>query len=153
MQRVSQARVRVAGEVVGEVGAGALVLLGVLRGDTPDEARRLALRLAHLRFLEDEEGRMNRSLLQGGGAALVVSQFTLAADCRRGRRPSFTRAAPPPEAEPLYQAFVRHLEEAGLTCATGRFGARMAIEAELEGPVTLLLEERNPEGGLEDGTP
>ncbi len=140
LQRVSRACVRVDGEVVGEIGPGVLVLLGVLRGDDEQTAVRLAERVARFRFFRDEEGRMNRSAIDCGHAALVVSQFTLAADGRRGRRPSFDRAAPPELAEPLYERFVRALDELGLRTATGRFGALMEVELVNDGPVTFALE-------------
>jgi D-tyrosyl-tRNA(Tyr) deacylase len=141
VQRVARAAVRVDGETVGEIGAGMLVLLGVLEGDGEGEAARLAERVARFRFFPDAEGRMNLSALDLGLEALVVSQFTLAADGRRGRRPSFDRAAPPEEAEPLYEAFVRRLRELGLGCATGRFRAAMEVELVNDGPVTFVLDE------------
>lgn len=141
MQRVSRACVRVEGEVVGRTGPGMLVLLGVMRGDGLREARRLAEKIARLRFFEDEAGRMNLSALDLGLSALVVSQFTLAADGRKGRRPSFDRAAPPAQAEPLVGEFVAALRELGMATETGRFGARMLVELENEGPVTFHLEE------------
>ncbi len=142
VQRVAEARVEVAGETVGAIGAGMLVLLGVLRGDGPEEVDRLARRIAEFRFFQDENGRMNLSAAQVGGGVLVVSQFTLAADGRRGRRPSFDRAAPPAEAEPLYERFVAAIRSAGLEVATGRFGAAMRIHLVADGPVTFALEER-----------
>lgn len=144
MQRVSRATVRVDGEVVGRVGRGMLILLGVMRGDGEAEARKLAEKIARFRFFEDEAGRMNLSAPELGLGALVVSQFTLAADGRRGRRPSFDRAAPPELAQPLYECFTRRLAELGLGCETGRFGARMRVESENEGPVTFVLEEQPP---------
>ncbi len=118
-----------------------LLLLGVMEGDGEREAVRLAQRTAAFRFFEDEDGRMNRSALEAGGAALVVSQFTLAADGSKGRRPSFDRAAAPDVARPLVDAFVRALSEAGVPTETGVFGARMSVELVNEGPVTFLLEE------------
>jgi len=141
VQRVSRACVRVDGCVVGEIGAGTLVLLGVLRGDGPREARRLAERIARFRFFRDEQGRMNCSALELGRQVLVVSQFTLAADGRKGRRPSFDKAASPDLAEPLYEAFVAVLRELGLDTRTGRFGALMEVELVGDGPVTFVLEE------------
>lgn len=144
LQRVRSARVVVAGETVGEVGLGMLVLLGVMRGDGAREAERLAERIARLRFFEDADGRMNLAARDVGAAALVVSQFTLAADGRKGRRPSFDRAAPPEEAEPLYERFVAILRELGLVTATGRFGARMSVELVNDGPVTFVLDEPPP---------
>jgi D-tyrosyl-tRNA(Tyr) deacylase len=126
---------------VGEIGAGALVLLGVLQGDGPGETQKLAERIARFRFFRDDDGRMNRSALDLGRQVLVVSQFTLAADGRKGRRPSFDKAAPPDEAEPLYEAFVAALRELGLDAETGRFGAMMEVELVGDGPVTFALEE------------
>jgi D-tyrosyl-tRNA(Tyr) deacylase len=128
------------GEVVGEIGVGLLVLLGVGRGDSGAQAAKLADKISRLRVFEDEAGRMDRSLLDVGGAALCVSQFTLYGDTRRGLRPSFTDAAEPAEGERLYDEFCRNLGALGVAVATGRFGARMAVELVNEGPVTLLLE-------------
>jgi D-aminoacyl-tRNA deacylase len=139
VQRVSGARVRVRAETVGEVGPGLCVLLGVARDDTPANAQRLAEKVARLRIFEDDEGRFDRSLLDVGGEALVVSQFTLLADTAKGNRPSFTEAAPPDEAEPLYQAFCEALREQGVRVATGLFGARMAVVLVNDGPVTIVL--------------
>lgn len=141
VQRVSSARVRVGGRSVAEIGSGMLVLLGVLRGDDVEHAERLAERIARFRFFPDEAGRMNRSALELGLAALVVSQFTLAADGRKGRRPSFDRAAPPELAEPLYEHFLAHLRALGLPVASGSFGAMMQVELVNEGPVTFVLED------------
>ena len=140
VQRVSEARVRVRGETVGEVGPGLCVLLGVARDDTPANAQRLAEKVARLRIFEDDEGRFDRSLLDVGGEALVVSQFTLLADTAKGNRPSFTEAAPPDEAEPLYEAFCEALRELR-ACASrpAVFGARMAVELVNDGPVTIVL--------------
>jgi D-tyrosyl-tRNA(Tyr) deacylase len=140
LQRVSRARVRVGGETAGEIGAGLCILLGVARGDDPAAASRLAEKAARLRIFENEEGRFDRSLLDVGGEALVVSQFTLIADTRKGQRPSFTDAAPPEEAEPVYEAFCETLRALGVRVATGVFGARMAVELENDGPVTIVLE-------------
>lgn len=142
VQRVSQARVRVAGETVGEIGPGLLVLVGAATGDTPADAAALADKLGGLRIFLDDEGRMNRSVGEAGGAVLVVSQFTLLGDLRRGRRPSFTGAAPPEEAEPLVDLVAEHLRSAGVPCATGRFRAHMEVELLNDGPVTLMLEIR-----------
>jgi D-tyrosyl-tRNA(Tyr) deacylase len=142
VQRVSRARVEIEDEVVGSIGAGMLVLLGVMRGDGAGAAVRLAERIARFRIFSDAGGRMNLSAIDCGLPALVVSQFTLAADGRAGRRPSFDAAAPPEVAEPLYERFVDRLRETGLEVATGRFGARMRIELVNEGPVTFCLEER-----------
>jgi D-aminoacyl-tRNA deacylase len=140
VQRVSSARVVVEGEVVGEIEAGVCVLLGVARSDGKEAAERLAGRVARLRIFENDEGRFDRSLLDVGGPALVVSQFTLIADTAKGNRPSFTEAAPQERAEPLYEAFCAVLRDLGLTVATGRFGARMAVELVNDGPVTILLD-------------
>lgn len=123
----------------GEIGPGLCVLLGVARGDSGAAAERLASRVARLRIFENEGGRFDRSLLDVGGAALVVSQFTLLADTAKGNRPSFTDAAPPEEAEPLYQRFCDELRALGVEVATGVFGARMELELTNEGPVTIVL--------------
>ena len=141
VQRVLEAEVCVAGESVGRIGPGMLVLLGVMRGDGEREARRLAQRVARFRFFPDEQDRMNLSALDQGLEALVVSQFTLAADGRKGRRPSFDKAAAPELAEPLYEVFLEQLGELGLVTASGRFGAAMRIQIVADGPVTFVLEE------------
>jgi D-aminoacyl-tRNA deacylase len=140
LQRVSGAQVVADGEMVGEIGAGLCVLVGVARQDGEEEAERLAGRVARLRIFENEEGRFDRSLLDIGGHALVVSQFTLIADTTKGNRPSFTDAAPPEQAEPLYEAFYAALAAQGVEVATGRFGARMTLELVNDGPVTVVLE-------------
>jgi D-tyrosyl-tRNA(Tyr) deacylase len=140
VQRVSGARVVVDGQVVGEIGAGLCVLLGVGREDGEAEASRLGGRVARLRIFENEDGRFDRSLLEVGGAALVVSQFTLIADTEKGNRPSFSSAASPEQAEPLYKAFCAALRGLGVEVATGRFGARMAVELTNDGPVTIVLD-------------
>jgi D-tyrosyl-tRNA(Tyr) deacylase len=124
----------------GEIGTGLLVLLGVAEGDTREQSERLAGKIARLRVFEDESGKFDRSLLDVGGAALVVSQFTLIADTAKGNRPSFSHAARPELAEPLYEQFAAALRELGVTVATGVFGARMQVELVNDGPVTLLLE-------------
>ena len=124
---------------MGSIGPGLCVLLGVAAGDVPQEAERLAGKIARLRIFEDDAGRFDRSLLDTGGAALVVSQFTLIADTARGNRPSFSGAAPPEEAEPLYLAFAAALRDVGVEVETGRFGARMAVELVNDGPVTIAL--------------
>lgn len=142
LQRVGRARVTVAGEAVGEIGPGLLVLLGVVRGDQREDAAWLARKTAELRIFEDGAGRMNLSVEETGGGVLVVSQFTLAADCRKGRRPAFTGAAPPEEAEALYRAFRDDLAARGLPTATGRFGAMMQVELVNDGPVTVILNSR-----------
>ena len=144
MQRVSSARAEVDGEAVGAIDGGFLVLLGVARGDGEGEAVWLAEKVAGLRVFEDEAGKMNLSLQDTGGSVLVVSQFTLLGDCRRGRRPSFTEAAPPEEADRLYRRFVARLREVGLKVETGVFQAHMAVSLVNEGPVTLVVE--TPEG-------
>jgi len=140
VQRVASARVRVGEETVGEIGPGLCVLLGVARGDEAEVAARLAEKVARLRIFENEEGRFDRSLLDTGGEALVVSQFTLIADTAKGNRPSFGDAARPEEAEPLYEAFVDALRGLGVAVTTGSFGTRMAVELVNDGPVTILLE-------------
>lgn len=140
LQRVSSARVEVAGEVVGSIGRGLLVLLGVAREDSVDDAERLARRTLDLRIFPDDDKPMNRSLLDVAGEVLVVSQFTLSADTRRGRRPGFSSAAPPDLAEPLYLRYVECCREAGVVTATGRFGADMQVHLVNDGPVTFLLE-------------
>ena len=140
MQRVTGARVRVDGQVVGEIGAGLCALVGVTHDDDGAVAAKLAGKVANLRVFDDEDGAMNRSLLDTGGAALVVSQFTLYGDTVRGRRPSWVAAARPEQAEPLIDAFGRELEGLGVPVATGRFRADMQVELVNDGPVTLLLE-------------
>jgi len=140
LQRVSRASVTVDGETVASIGRGLLLLVGAADGDGEEEARRLAVKCAELRIFSDAEGKFNLSLLDVGGEALVVSQFTLLADTRRGRRPSFVGAAPPETAEPLVEAFARALREAGVPTRTGRFGAKMTVELVNEGPVTIVLD-------------
>ena len=140
IQRVRRGRVSVDGRSVAEIGPGAVILLGVGRGDTQDGARWLAEKTSVLRIFEDSEGKMNRSLLEAGGEALVVSQFTLYADTRKGRRPSFLDAAEPGEAEPLVRYFAECLGRAGIPSRLGEFGAHMLVEIENDGPVTILLE-------------
>ncbi|MEX2210826.1 MAG: D-aminoacyl-tRNA deacylase [Gaiellaceae bacterium] len=135
-QRVSAARVRPGGQI----GPGLCVLLGVGRSDGAGEAARLAGKVARLRVFEDDEGRFDRSLVDVGGAALVVSQFTLLADTTRGNRPSFAEAAPPEDAEPLYEHFCAELGALGVEVATGVFGARMQLELVNDGPVTIVLD-------------
>lgn len=144
IQRVSEARVTVDDQVVGAIERGFVVLLGVTHGDTPAEAAWLAKKIAGLRVFEDEAGKMNLSLDKVGGSVLVISQFTLYGDARRGRRPSFTAAAPPEVAEPLVDYFSRQLRAAGLTVAEGVFGAEMMVEIHNDGPVTLLIEYPDP---------
>ena len=144
VQRVSEASVTVEGEVVGQIGPGLMVLLGVAQGDAEKEARWMADKLVGLRIFEDDEGKMNRSLLDTGGAMLVVSQFTLLGDTRKGKRPSFIGAAPPEEANALYERFCDHVREAGVTVATGRFRTEMRVSLVNDGPVTLIVE--SPQG-------
>jgi D-aminoacyl-tRNA deacylase len=140
VQRVASARVRVGGEVEAEIDAGVCVLLGVARGDGAEDAARLAGKVARLRIFENAEGRFDRSLLDTGAAALVVSQFTLIADTAKGNRPSFSEAAPPEAAEPLYEGFCAALRRLGVRVETGVFGARMAVELVNDGPVTIVLD-------------
>ncbi len=142
LQRVSRARVTVEGRVTGAIETGLLILLGVRKGDTAEDAVYLADKTAGLRIFPDAEGKMNRSVIEAGGAALVVSQFTLYGDCRKGRRPSFDQAAPPEAAQALYQKYVEALQERGLRVETGVFQAMMQVELVNEGPVTLLLESK-----------
>ena len=140
LQRVSEASVTVDAETVSEIGAGLLVLLAVEKGDTAAEADWIANKIADLRVFEDEHDKMNRSVADAGGSVLLVSQFTLAADCRKGRRPSFDRAAPPDDAVPMLARVRAGLESRGLTVAEGRFGAHMRVSLVNDGPVTILLE-------------
>jgi D-tyrosyl-tRNA(Tyr) deacylase len=140
VQRVSRAEVRVEGRVVGAIGRGLLVLVGIAREDTAETGKVLAEKIAHLRVFDDEQGRMNRSLLETGGAALCVSQFTLYGDCRKGRRPSYDRAASPEAAQALYESFVVSLRALGVQVDTGEFRALMDVELVNDGPVTLLLD-------------
>jgi D-aminoacyl-tRNA deacylase len=142
VQRVAGARVLVEAETVGEIGRGLCVLLGVADGDGDDVSERLAGKIARLRIFENEEGKFDRSVLDEGGGALVVSQFTLIADSRRqkGTRPDFSKAARPEVAEPLYEHFCQSLRDNGVHVETGRFGARMRLELVNDGPVTIILE-------------
>jgi len=140
VQRVAEARVHVDGESVGETGAGLCVLLGVARGDEDADAERLAGRVARLRVFENDDGRFDRSVLDTGGSVLVVSNFTLIADTAKGNRPSFSEAAPPDLAEPLYESFCAALRELGVAVETGVFGARMRVELANDGPVTVVLD-------------
>jgi D-tyrosyl-tRNA(Tyr) deacylase len=130
----------VAQATIGEVGAGMLVLICAMQGDTEAEAEKLAAKVARLRIFKDDEGRMNRSVLDTGGGALVVSQFTLAADTSRGNRPGFSAAAPPEDGERLYQCFAAALQHQGVSVATGRFGADMAVHLVNDGPVTIWID-------------
>ena len=142
VQRVSAATVSVDGESVGDMGAGLLCLVAARRGDEPDQADEMARKLVHLRIFPDDEEKMNRSLTESGGAMLVVSQFTLLGDCRKGRRPSLVAAAEPALAEALYQVFAKAAEALGVRVATGRFGAMMQLALVNDGPVTLLLDSK-----------
>jgi D-tyrosyl-tRNA(Tyr) deacylase len=143
VQRVSGASVTVAGDTVGAIGPGLVLLVGVGEGDAASDARTLAGKIAGLRIFPDDAGRMNRSVLDHGGAALVISQFTLFGDVRRGRRPSFTAAAPPEVAEPLVDEFAALLAAEGIEVATGVFGAKMDVHLVNDGPVTILIETRD----------
>lgn len=139
LQRVAEARVTVAGATVGEIGPGLVIFLGVGKKDNEETCRQLASRVARLRIWEDEAGKMNRSLLQSGGAALVVSQFTLYASLEHGNRPSFSNACASERARELYERFVEELRYLGVPVQTGRFGARMEVELVNSGPVTIML--------------
>lgn len=140
LQRVSRASVTIDGEVVGSIGKGILVLVGIAPGDGDRQIEFLAEKILNLRIFEDDEGKMNLSLEQVAGSLLVVSQFTLYGDCRKGRRPSFIGAAAPAAAIPLYERFVHRLRQSGTTVATGQFGAMMDVELVNDGPVTLLID-------------
>lgn len=140
VQRVSQAHVGVAGQTIGQIGPGLLVLVCAMQGDTPDNARAMAAKIAKLRVFKDDAGKMNLSLLQTGGSALVVSQFTLAGDTSRGNRPGFSTAAPPALGEALYEEVVRSLRDQGVETQTGQFGADMAVSLVNDGPVTLWVD-------------
>ncbi len=140
IQRVTASDVQVDHEIVGRIGSGLLVLLGISRSDEQKDADYLADKVVHLRIFEDDEGKMNRSLLETRGEVLVVSQFTLLGDCRKGRRPCFVEAAPPERAEQLYEYFVDQLRLKGTTVSTGQFQAKMAVSLVNDGPVTLILE-------------
>ena len=140
IQRVTQAEVAVAGDVIGRIGPGILVLVCAMRGDTEANAHAMAAKIAKLRIFQDENGKMNRALTQTGGAALVVSQFTLAADLKSGTRPGFSAAATPDEGEALYLAFAEALAGLGVPIETGRFGADMAVSLTNDGPVTIWMD-------------
>lgn len=140
VQRVKRAEVRVGAEVVGKIGAGFVILLGIGKGDTTASAELLAEKIANLRVFDDSKGHMNTSLIDAGGHALCVSQFTLYGDCRKGRRPSFDQAASPGHAISLYESFVQSMKQRGVTVETGRFRAMMDVELVNDGPVTLLLD-------------
>ncbi len=140
VQRVNTGSVSVDGNVISQIGAGLVILLGIGPGDTREQAQALAKKIAMLRIFGDEEGKINRSVLDIGGEALVVSQFTLYADTRKGNRPSFVNAAPPDLAEPLVEYFAGQLSELGVPVKTGQFGAYMVVNIENDGPVTIWLE-------------
>jgi D-aminoacyl-tRNA deacylase len=142
VQRVSSSSVTIDGSVVGAIGAGLNVLLGVADGDGKTDADYLAAKVANLRIFEDNHGKMNRSLLDTGGRMIVVSQFTLLGDCRKGRRPSFVHAAEPTLAERLYRHFIEQVENLGVVVQTGRFGAMMQVSIVNDGPVTLIVQSR-----------
>lgn len=142
IQRVSESTVKVGDEIIGAIGTGLMVLLGVAQGDTRQEADYLADKIINLRIFEDDNGKMNRSLLDVGGEMLVVSQFTLLGDCRKGRRPSFVQAAPPKLANELYEYFIGITKEKGIQAQTGEFRAMMSVSLVNEGPVTLILESK-----------
>jgi len=142
LQRVSEARVQIDGATVGEIGHGLLVLLGVTKSDTAEQARWLADKIVSLRIFNDADGKMNLDVAEVGGAILVVSQFTLYGDCSKGRRPSFIDAAPPEVAIPLYEEFINAVKAHGIPTATGRFGAMMQVSLINDGPVTLILDSK-----------
>ena len=140
LQRVAEARVSVAGETVGEIGPGLLILICAMQGDTKTQADKLATKIPKLRIFKDDAGKMNRALLDQGGAALVVSQFTLAADTSRGNRPGFSTAAAPAEGEALYDYFAQALRDQGIETAQGQFGADMDVALVNDGPVTIWMD-------------
>ena len=142
LQRVSRASVKIDGEITGAIGAGLVLLLGVAKDDTPEDVKYVVDKCVGLRIFGDDQGKMNRSLLDVAGEVLAISQFTLYGDTRKGRRPSFEGAAPPERAEPLYELAVERLREHGITVATGRFGAFMEVSLVNDGPVTLTVESR-----------
>ena len=143
VQKVKESSVKADNEIIGQIGNGLLVLLGVAKEDVSSDADYLAAKIAHLRIFADENGKMNRSLIEIAGKMLVVSQFTLLGDCRKGRRPSFIDAAEPEKALELYQHFVKQVRELGITVETGRFQAMMEVSLVNDGPVTLILESRS----------
>lgn len=142
LQRVSRASVSVEGTVVGEIGPGLLLLAGIEKGDGDDDLDHISRKCVELRIFPDDEGKMNRSVLEHGGAILAVSQFTLAADIRKGRRPSFDTTMPPDDASPLFDLFVKRLSALGATVATGSFGAHMEVALVNDGPVTFIVDSR-----------
>jgi D-aminoacyl-tRNA deacylase len=143
IQRVKESSVKVDGRIIGQISRGLLVLLGVAQADRPSDADYLVNKIANLRIFEDQNGKMNRSLLETGGQLLVVSQFTLLGDCRKGRRPSFVAAAEPATAAARYDYFIEAVRGLGISVETGRFGAMMEVTLVNDGPVTLILESRN----------
>ena len=142
VQRVREASVTIDGQIAGRIGPGMVVLLGVARGDTDDDVRQMVDRIVELRIFPDDQGKMNRSLLEASGGMLVVSQFTLLGDCRKGRRPSFVAAAPPDVAQSFYESFVAAVACRGIEVATGRFRAQMDVAQINDGPVTLLIDSK-----------
>ncbi|KAA3663408.1 MAG: D-tyrosyl-tRNA(Tyr) deacylase [Calditrichaeota bacterium] len=142
LQRVSQSVVKVDGEVVGKIAKGVVLLLGIRNGDGLDEVKFVANKSINLRIFNDEQGNLNKSLLEIEGEMLIISQFTLYGDTRKGRRPGFSDAAPPAVAEPLYEAFIEEVQKNGVKVETGRFGAMMEVVIQNEGPVTLLVESK-----------
>ena len=140
IQRVSSASVKVGSDTTGAIGSGLLVFLGIHRDDGDQEIQWMAEKVSNLRIFEDDEGKMNRSLIDTRGAMLVVSQFTLYGDCRKGRRPGYSAAAPPEHANALYQRFITHVAESGIETASGKFQAHMDVSLVNDGPVTLLLD-------------
>jgi D-tyrosyl-tRNA(Tyr) deacylase len=142
VQRVSRANVVIAGDTVGDIGSGLVILLGIAHADTPAQAQWLAEKVAGLRIFNDAEGKMNRDLVEVGGAMLIVSQFTLYGDCRKGKRPSFIDAASPSIAIPLYETIINSVKALGIRVAEGRFGADMKVELVNDGPVTLIVDSR-----------
>jgi D-tyrosyl-tRNA(Tyr) deacylase len=142
VQRVSRANVAIAGETVGDIGVGLVVLLGVTHSDTTEQAQWLAEKIAGLRIFNDADGKMNCDLTEVQGSMLIVSQFTLYGDCRKGKRPGFIDAAPPTLAIPLYEAFINGVKSLGIPVGTGRFGADMQVELVNDGPVTLIVDSK-----------
>lgn len=142
VQRVRSARVTIAGDCVGDIGPGLVVLLGIAHDDAPEQAQWLAEKIVNLRIFSDADGKMNRDLLEIGGAMLIVSQFTLYGDCKKGKRPSFIAAAGPSVAIPLYEEFINGVKALGVPTATGRFGADMQVELINDGPVTLIVDSK-----------
>jgi len=142
IQRIREARVTIEGEITAKIGPGLCVFLGIAKGDTQADADYLAEKIATLRIFDDDLGKMNRSLAETSGEALVVSEFTLYGDCAKGRRPSFSQAASPEQAESLYRYFIQKLQELGLKVATGKFQAKMEVSITNDGPVTFVLDSR-----------